>query len=124
MRRQIERPGRKLGRPRKRAPQRRKAKEKKLRLLADQFRLRAQDTNRGNWDEEDGWSCGENSIKLYTDIGTQPLTATFFSSILSQFSWVMYPATSTLLLSFCTYVIMSINPNQKKRQLPFQSSNL
>jgi hypothetical protein len=50
-------------------------------LLADQLRLRAQDTNERNWGkEEDGWSCAENSIKLYTDLGTQPLTATFYSS--------------------------------------------
>jgi hypothetical protein len=52
MRRQIEQAGRKLGRPRKHATnrervaaQRRKAKEKELRLLANQFRLRVQDTN-------------------------------------------------------------------------------
>jgi hypothetical protein len=90
MRRQIEQAGRKLGRPRKHATnreraaaQRQKAKETKLQLLADQFRLRVQDTNGGNWDEEDGWSCAENSIRLYTDLGTQPLTATFYSSILS-----------------------------------------
>ena len=90
MRRQIEQAGRKPGRPRKHATnrqrvaaQRQKAKEKKLQLLADQFRLRVQDTNGGNWDEEDGWSCAENSIRLYTDLGTQPLTATFYSSILS-----------------------------------------
>ena len=90
MRRQIEQAGRKPGRPRKHATnrqrvaaQRQKAKEKKLRLLADQFRLRVQDTNEGNWKEENGWSCAENSIRLYTDLGTQPLTATFYSSILS-----------------------------------------
>ena len=61
MRRQIEQAGRKLGRPRKHATnrervaaQRRKAKEKKLRLLADQFRLRVQDTNGGNWEKKAG----------------------------------------------------------------------
>jgi hypothetical protein len=29
---------------------------------------------------QEGRSCAENSIKLYTDLGTQPLTATFYSS--------------------------------------------
>ena len=84
----VEQPPKKPGRPRKHATnrgrvaaQRQKAKEKKLQLLADQFQLRAQDTNERNWEkEEDGWSCAENSIKLYTDLGTQPLTATFYSS--------------------------------------------
>ena len=50
------------------------------RLLADQFRLRMQDTNEGNWKEENGWSCAENSIELYTDFSTQPLFATIFSN--------------------------------------------
>ena len=80
----VEQPPKKPGRPRKHATnrervaaQRQKAKDKKLQLLADQFRLRVQDTNEGNWEkEEDGWSCAENTIKLYSDIGTQPLTAT------------------------------------------------
>ena len=50
-------------------------------MLADQFRLRAQDTNERNWGkEEDGWSCAENTIELYSGLGTQPLTATFYSS--------------------------------------------
>jgi hypothetical protein len=84
----VEQTPKKPGRPRKHATnrekvakQRQKAKEKKLQLLADQFQLRMQDTNARNWKkEEDGWSRAENSIKLYTDLGTQPLTATFYSS--------------------------------------------
>ena len=84
----VEQVPKKPGRPRKHATnrervaaQRQKAREKKLQLLADQFRLRVQDTNEGNWEkEDDGWSCAENSIKLYTDLGTQPLTATLYSS--------------------------------------------
>ena len=110
MRRQIEQAGRKPGRPKKDvtnrkrvAAQRQKAKETKLQLLANQFRLRVQHTNRRNWDEEDGWSCAENSIRLYTDLGTQPLTATFYSSIRfpnspglcirrhRRFCWVLAP---------------------------------
>ena len=48
--------------------------------MADQFRLRAQDTNERNWEkEEDGWSRAENTIELYSDLGTQPLTATLYS---------------------------------------------
>ena len=53
----VEQPPKKPGRPRKHATnrervaaQRQKAKEKKLQLLADQFRLRAQDTNERNWE--------------------------------------------------------------------------
>jgi hypothetical protein len=84
----VEQPPKKPGRPRKHATnrervatQRQKAKEKKLQLLADQFRLRAQDTTERNWGkEEDGWSCAENTIELYSGLGTQPLTATFYSS--------------------------------------------
>ena len=84
----VEQPPKKPGRPKKHATnrervagQRQKAKEKKLQLLADQFRLRAQDTNERNWGkEEDGWSCAENTIELYSGLGTQPLTATFYSS--------------------------------------------
>ena len=84
----VEQTPKKPGRPRKHATnrervagQRQKAKEKKLQLLADQFRLRAQDTNERNWGkEEDGWSCAENTIELYSGLGTQPLTATFYSS--------------------------------------------
>ena len=87
----VEQPSKKPGRPRKHATnrgrvagQRQKAKEKKLQLLADQFRLRAQDTTERNWGkEEDGWSCAENTIELYSGLGTQPLTATFYSSIFS-----------------------------------------
>ena len=85
----IEQPPKKPGRPRKHATnrervaaQRQKAKEKKLQLLADQFRLRVQDTNEGNWDleNEEGRSCAENTIRLYSEIGTQPLSATIFSN--------------------------------------------
>ena len=84
----VEQPLLRRGRPRKHATnrervarQRQKAKDKKLQLLADQFRLRAQDTNERNWEkEEDGRSCAENGIKLYTNIGTQPLSATIFSN--------------------------------------------
>ena len=84
----VEQASKKPGRPRKHATnrervaaQRQTAKEKKLQLLADQFRLRAQDTNEGDWGkEQDGWSCAENTIELYSGLGTQPLTATFYSS--------------------------------------------
>jgi hypothetical protein len=84
----VEQPLLRRGRPRNHATnrervaqQRHKAKEKKLQLLAGQFRLRVQDTNERNWEkEENGRSCAENSISLYTNIGTQPLTATFYSS--------------------------------------------
>ena len=82
----VEQPPKKAGRPRTHATnrervakQRQKAKEKKLQLLADQFQLRMQDTNERNWEkEEDGRSCAEISLKLYSDLGTQPLTATFY----------------------------------------------
>jgi hypothetical protein len=84
----VERPRKNSGRPRKHATnrqrvaaQRHKAKETKLQLLEDQFRLRMQDTNGKNWDlEADGRSCAETGIKLYTHLGTQPLTATLYSS--------------------------------------------
>jgi hypothetical protein len=53
-------------------------------LLADQFRPRAQDTIERNWEKgEEGWSCAENIIELYSGLGTQPLIATFYSSIFS-----------------------------------------
>jgi hypothetical protein len=69
----VEQPPKKPGRPRKHATnrarvaaQRHNVKERKIQLLADQFRLRAQDTNERNWgNEEDGWSCAETSIKLH-----------------------------------------------------------
>jgi hypothetical protein len=84
----VEQPPKNPGRPRKHATnrekvakQRQKAKGKKLQLLADQFQLRMQDTNEGNWGkEEDGWFRAENTIELYSDLGTQPLTATLYSS--------------------------------------------
>ena len=84
----VEQTPKKPGRPRKHATnrprvaaQRQEVKEKKLQLLADQLRLRAQDTNERNWGkEQDGWSCAENTIELYSGLGTQPLTATFYSS--------------------------------------------
>jgi hypothetical protein len=64
------------------AAQRQVAKEKQIQMLADQFRLRMQDSDEGNWDDEerDLGSCAENSIRLYTGFGTQPLTATLYSS--------------------------------------------
>ena len=66
------------------AAQRQRTREEKLRLLAAQLGLNAPDTNEKNWDlEDDGGSCAENGIKLYTNIGTQPLTATFYSSTFS-----------------------------------------
>jgi hypothetical protein len=67
----------------KELPRNARSPKRKSLNLADQFRLRVHDTNGGNWDEEDGWSCVENSIRLYTGLGTQPLTATLYSSILS-----------------------------------------
>jgi hypothetical protein len=85
----VEHPLKKPGRPRKHATnrervaaQRQKVKEEQIQLLADQLRLRMQDTHEGNWEEDVG-SCAENTIKLYTDLGTQPLTATFYASIFS-----------------------------------------
>jgi hypothetical protein len=75
------RPGKHATNSERVAAQRQKTKEKQLQLLADQFRLRVQDTNERNWEkEESGWLCAENSIRLYTDFRTQPLTATFYSS--------------------------------------------
>ena len=67
------------------AAQRQRTREEKLRLLAAQLGLNAPDTNGKNWDleDDDGGSCAENGIKLYTNIGTQPLTATFYSSTFS-----------------------------------------
>jgi hypothetical protein len=64
------------------AAQRQAAKEKQLQLVANQFRLRMQDSDEGNWDDEekDLGSCAENSIRLYTGFGTQPLTTTLYSS--------------------------------------------
>jgi hypothetical protein len=87
----VEQPPKKPGRPRKHASnrervaqQRQKAKEKQLQLLADQLRLRVQDTNERNWEnKENGWSCAENTIELYSGLGTQPLTATLYSSMFS-----------------------------------------
>jgi hypothetical protein len=85
----AEQPAKKPGRPRKHATnrervaaQRQKAKEEQIQLLVDQLRLRMQDTNEGNREEDVG-SCAKNSIELYSDLGTQPLTATFYSSIFS-----------------------------------------
>jgi hypothetical protein len=67
------------------AKQRQRAREEKLRLLAAQLGLNAPDTNGKNLDlEEDGTSCAENGIKLYTKIGTQRLTATIYSSVSSS----------------------------------------
>src|SRR5262249_14001608 len=88
----IEHLPKKPGRPKRHstnrervAAQRQAAKEKQIQILADQFRLRMQDSDEGNWDdgERDLGSCAEIGIKLYTGFGTQPLTATFFSSIFS-----------------------------------------
>jgi hypothetical protein len=64
------------------AQQRQRAKEEKLRLRAAQWGLRVQDINGGNWDveKEEGELCAETGIRLYTNIGTQPLTACIFSS--------------------------------------------
>ena len=94
------------------AAQRQKAKEQKLQLLTDQLRLRMQDTYEGNWDECE-WSCAEMGIRLYSGFGTQPLTATFYYPNIHQFPWLVYPATSTILSSSCTYIMMSIDPLQK-----------
>ena len=131
MRRQIEQAGRKPGRRRKHATNRervaaqpQKAKETKLQLLADQFRLGVQDTNRGNWDEEDGWSCAENSIRLHTDLGTQPLTATVFSSILSPIPLGYVSGDIDAFVEFLHLCHDGHQPKSKKRQLSFQSSNL
>jgi hypothetical protein len=51
-------------------------------LLRDHLRLNSPDTNGKDWgnDKEDGWSCAENGIKLYSKIGTQPLAGTIFYS--------------------------------------------
>ena len=68
------------------AAQRQRAREEKRRLLAAHLGLNAPDTNEKNWglEEEEGWSCAENGIKLYTKIGTQPLTGTIFYSKFSR----------------------------------------
>jgi hypothetical protein len=69
------------------ARQRQEKRERKLKLLAEQFRLNLPDMG----EQEDcvvgagerGGSCAKNSIRLYTNFGTQPLTATLFSSVFS-----------------------------------------
>jgi hypothetical protein len=86
----IEQPRKRPGRPQRHstnrervAAQRQVAKEKQIQLLADQFRLRMQDRDVGNWvddGEEDLGSRAEIGIRLCTGIGTQPLTATLYSS--------------------------------------------
>jgi hypothetical protein len=92
------------GRPRKHRSnrerliqQRRKARERKLKVLADQLRLNSPDTVEkkdcgGDCGKEVGRFCpenggtsrAENSIRLYTNFSTGPLTATIFSSTSSS----------------------------------------
>jgi hypothetical protein len=96
------------GRPRKHhsnrerlAQQRQKAREHKLQVLAEQLRLNSPDAIgeedwRGNGrrsqgdngarsqTENGGTSRAENGIRLYTNFGSAPLTATLFSSISSS----------------------------------------
>jgi hypothetical protein len=66
------------------AQQRQRAREEKLRLLAAQWRLNSPDTNGNDWkkekENEEGRLCAKNTIRLYSQIGTQPLTATIFSN--------------------------------------------
>src|SRR6516165_2383349 len=57
----VETPRKKPGRPKRHATngervaaQRQVAKEKQIQILADQFRLRMQDSDEGNWDDEEG----------------------------------------------------------------------
>jgi hypothetical protein len=80
----------KCGRPRKHksnrervAAQRQKAKEEKLRLLESQWQLKSPDTDEINWDIEEekggGRSCANTAIRLYSNLSTQPMTATFYS---------------------------------------------
>jgi hypothetical protein len=85
----VETPRKKPGRPKRHATngervaaQRQVAKEKQIQILADQFRLRMQDSDEGNWDDEerDLGSCAENCIRLYSGFGTQPRTATIYAS--------------------------------------------
>jgi hypothetical protein len=86
----VEQPPRKPGRPKKHATnrervaaQRQQAREKRFQLLADLFQLRVQDTDEGNCEKD----RAENSIKLYSDLGTQPLTATIYSAKNSPMPW-------------------------------------
>jgi hypothetical protein len=105
----VEQVRRKSGRPRKHATnrervaaQRQKAKETKLQVLKDQFQLRMQDTNGKNWDlEEDGRLCAETGIKLYTHLGTQPLTATLY---LSKFSPIPFAYASCEINAFVEFL--------------------
>jgi hypothetical protein len=66
------------------AQQRQRAREEKLRLLAAQWRLNSPDTYEDDWEKEneneEGRLCAENTIRLYSEIGTQPLSATIFSN--------------------------------------------
>ena len=70
------------------AQQRQRAREEKLRLLAAQWRLNSPDTNGNDWkkekENEEGRLCAKNTIRLYSEIGTQPLTGTIFYSKFSR----------------------------------------
>jgi hypothetical protein len=61
-----------------------------------------QDTNGKNWDlEEDGRSCAETGIKFYTHLGTQPPTATFYSS---KFSPIPFAYASCEINAFVEFL--------------------
>jgi hypothetical protein len=63
------------------AAQRKQANEEKLRLKAAQWRLNSPDTIGRNWELEDDIKlCAENAIRLYSNLSTQLMTATFYAS--------------------------------------------
>jgi hypothetical protein len=87
----VDEPPKKSGRRKKHrsnrervAAHRQRAREEKLRLLAAQLGLNSPDTNDKNWGlgqkQDEGWSSAETGLRPYSKIGTQPLTATFYSS--------------------------------------------
>ncbi len=70
------------------------------------------------WEElgkenEEGRSCAENGIKLYTKIGTQPLAGTIFSQNSHEFLRRMYPAKSALSSNSCAFA-MNINLSPRR----------
>jgi hypothetical protein len=96
----VEDVPRRRGRPRRHhsnqerlAQQRQKAKERQIQILAEQLRLNSPDAigeedwrNEGarSQTENGGTSRAENGIRLYTNFGSGPLTATIFRSTSSS----------------------------------------
>lgn len=64
------------------AAQRKTAKEEKLRLRAAQWRLNSPDAIGRNWDlgGNEGKSCANNASRLHSNLSTQLMTATFYTS--------------------------------------------